>query len=377
MSKPITIPLLNPNEPEAILVGLHIHAGQQVAKGDALCTLETTKSASDLLAENDGFVVGLRFQQGDTVRAGELLCYLAETPDWQPPIENEPPAEKSQLSPGELANPDTAAAPPHGLRITQPALTLARQAGLDLNHLPQDRLVTESLVRELLETALDMQSPSIISSAFDPTAIIVYGGGGHGKALIDLLRALNVYRIVGILDDGISAGENILGVPVLGGAAALVGLYAQGVRLAVNAVGGIGNIAIRVQVFEKLAAAGFACPAVVHPIAFVEPSASLSPGAQVFPHAYVGSAARVGFGCIVNTGAIVSHDCLLDDYANISPGAILAGEVQIGASALVGMGVTINLRVKVGSAARLGNGSTVISDVPARGVVRAGTTWPE
>jgi acetyltransferase EpsM len=197
-----------------------------------------------------------------------------------------------------------------------------------------------------------------------------------GKALIDLLRALHTYQIVGIIDDGIAAEQTIMGVPVLGGNERLAGLYARGIRQAVNAVGGIGNIAIRIKVFQILAGAGFGCPAVVHPAAYVENSASLAPGVQVFARAYVGSEARLGFGAIVNTGAIVSHDCVLENYANVSPGALLAGEVKIGAASLVGMGATINLRVSVGAGARIGNGATVKEDVPEKGIVRAGTIWP-
>ncbi|MGW8251507.1 MAG: lipoyl domain-containing protein, partial [Anaerolineales bacterium] len=87
MPAQVTIPLLNPNEPEALLAALHVIEGQLVAAGDPLCTLETTKSTAELEAESGGFVVGLRFSQGQTVRAGDALCYLAESPNWQPPVE--------------------------------------------------------------------------------------------------------------------------------------------------------------------------------------------------------------------------------------------------------------------------------------------------
>jgi acetyltransferase-like isoleucine patch superfamily enzyme len=40
------------------------------------------------------------------------------------------------------------------------------------------------------------------------------------------------------------------------------------------------------------------------------------------------------------------------------------------------MGATINLRVSLGAGARIGNGATVKEDVPAKGIVRAGSTWP-
>jgi sugar O-acyltransferase (sialic acid O-acetyltransferase NeuD family) len=212
---------------------------------------------------------------------------------------------------------------------------------------------------------------------FEPNAIIIYGGGGHGKALIDLIRMLHSYPIAGIVDDGILVGSGILGAKVLGGSAILEQLITAGVHLAANAVGGIGNIVSRINVFERLTSAGFSCPTLVHPTAFVEPSATLSEGVQVMPHAYIGSDARVGFGAIINTGAIVSHDCIIGDYANLSPGAILAGEVSIGEAALVGMGVTVNLQVKIGSRARIGNGATVKQNVAEGGVVHAGSVWPD
>lgn len=369
MTNPLLIPLINPNEPEALLAGLYIHDGQQVAAGDLVCTLETTKSTADVHAEVSGYVVGLQAAEGQTVRAGTLLCYLAETPDWTPP-------EAESDSPGELNQPQMPAGElPPGVRITRPALELARESGLNLGQLPVGPLVTESTLRALLEKSA-ADGPAMPQIDFDPTAIIIYGCGGHGKACLDLLRALGAYRPVGFIDDGHPAGEQIMGLPVLGSAEKLPELHAQGVRLAVNAVGGIGNVAVRSQVFGKLAAAGFACPAVVHPRAFVEPSATLSPGVQVFPQAYVGSEARVGFGSIVNTGAIISHDCDLGALVNISPGAILAGEVTCGEQVLVGMGATLNLQVTVGARARIGNGATVKSDVPKNGIVRAGGIWP-
>jgi acetyltransferase EpsM len=362
----VHIPLINPNEPEALLAALHVREGQHVSEGDLLCTLETTKSISDLAAEATGYVVGLRFSQGQTTRAGEVLCSLAESPEWRP----------AQM---EASHSDTANLPqnlPAGLRITQPALQLARQNGLDLQRLPIGPLVTEKMVRAAFKEPSTSPNLSIPATDFDPTAILVYGGGGHGKMLIDLLKVLGAYRIVGVVDDGRQVGETILGVTVLGGESVLAGLYRQGVRLAVNAVGGVGNVNVRIQVFQHLTEAGFGVPAVIHPTAYVEPSAVLAPGAQVLAHAYVGSEACVGFGSIVNTGSIISHDCVLGDYSNVSPGAMLAGEVSTGSGVLIGMGATINLRVKIGAGARIGNGATVKADVPENGVVRAGTIWP-
>jgi sugar O-acyltransferase (sialic acid O-acetyltransferase NeuD family) len=362
MPKEVFFPLINPNEPEAVLADLYIEEGRFIQGGSVLCTLETTKSTAEVIAEDPGYIVGLSWQKGQTVRAGERLCYLANEPNWKPPqdpilISDNPP----ELIPG--------------LRITQPALALARLHGLDLTRLPLGEFITEAFIQQIIK-----QEPGVnvlpAQVDFDPTIIIVYGGGGHGKSCIDLLRSLGMYQIVGVLDDGLPAGGSIMGLSLLGGGEKLEDLYAQGVRLAINAVGGIGNVQVRIKVFQRLAQAGFACPAVAHPAALIEPSARLSPGVQVFPHAYIGSETEVGYGAIINTGAIVSHDCRLGDYSNISPGATLAGGVEVGRAALVGMGATINLGAQIGAGARIGNGATVKASVPDNGVVRAGSIYP-
>lgn len=364
-TKKILIPLINPNEPEALITDIYVKEGESVSQGDPLLTLETTKSTQELNSDHSGYIRGLRFHTGQIVQAGELFCYLAESPEWQPP---EP------IQSTNSRNEDFTI--PSGLRITKPALALVEANELNIDELSQDSLITEEMVKDLLIIANKVSYPPP-SPEFDPTAIIVYGGGGHGKTLIDLLRSLRKYRIVGVVDDGLQVNDEIMGIPVLGGREILSILYKQGTRAAVNAVGGIGNMSIRIEVFQYLDRANFFCPTVIHPTAYIEPSATLSSGIQVFSNAYIGSQSKVGYGVIINTSAIVSHDCVIGDYTNISPGAILAGEVEVGAGVLIGMGTTINLQVSIGNGARIGNGSTVKSDVPKNGIVRAGSIWPE
>lgn len=360
----VTIPLLNPNEPEARLVSLPVKEGQKVKTGDLLCSLETTKSTSDLLAEAPGYVAGLTAKEGDTLRAGDTLCFLAPAKDWRPPAPAAAPADSPDL--------------PAGLRITQPALQAARQAGLDLAALPIGPLVTAPVVADIAAgLSLVVSNLATPQEPFDPAAVVVYGGSGHGKSVIELIQAGGEFTVHGIIDDGIAPGEKVLGHAVLGGSSDISGLHSSNIRLAANAVGGIGDIMSRVRVFHRLAQAGFYCPPLVHPTAFVEPSAVLAPGVQVFPHAYIGSDARIGFGCIVNTAAVVSHDCTLHDYVNLAPGAILAGGVSVGEASLIGMGVTVNLGVAVGARARIGNSAVLKSDLPEGGIVRAGGLWPE
>jgi sugar O-acyltransferase (sialic acid O-acetyltransferase NeuD family) len=212
---------------------------------------------------------------------------------------------------------------------------------------------------------------------YSPRHILIYGGGGHAKSVIDMIRAVGGYTIAGIVDDHLAPGVEVLGVPVLGGGGMLDHLHERGLMMAVNTVGGIGKPEIRVRIFEALDQAGYQFPTFIHPRAFVEPTARLAEGNQVLAMAYIGSDSRVGFGCIINYGAIISHDCALSDYVNLSPGGTLAGGVQVGERTQIGMRATVNLDLSIGCDVRIGNGATIKASVPDGEVVRAGGMWPQ
>jgi sugar O-acyltransferase (sialic acid O-acetyltransferase NeuD family) len=363
---PLKVPLLNTNEKEALLVSLLVNEGQPVKAGQTVAVVETTKSTGEMVAEEAGFLVGLRFAEGETVEAGEVLGYIGGSPDARD--DTLPPWQKTE---GSLSDEDHLV----GLRITNPARALALEKGLDVQRLPQGKLITRKVVEGLLRGG-DSPIESLSRVVDHDGRVVIYGAGGHGRSLAALITAGEKFQVVGFVDDGLDSGDFVAGLPVLGGRKDLEALYESDVALAVNGVGGIGRPEDRLAIFYQLADAGFICPTVIHPTAFLEKSARLMSGVQVFPLAYVGTDVRVGFGSIINTGAIVSHDVDLAPYVNLSPGATLAGGVVVGEGVLVGMRATVNLGVHIGAHAAIGNGATVKADVPEGGVVPAGTIWP-
>lgn len=362
---PIKIPLINPNESEALLASLPVKEGAAIQQGQVVAVVETTKSTGEIESEASGYLVGLRFSEGETLQAGEVLGYIGMTPDASDP--SLPPWAGTQPL---IVDREPALT---GLRITEPARELALAQGLSLEDLPQGTLVTRETVMALIPSEKWVPRASISKGE---KRLVIYGAGGHGCSLAALVRHSEDYEILGFLDDGLPEGSQVDGLPVLGGGEKLAELAQAGIRLALNGVGGIGDLPARLSVHSMLAETGFFCPSVIHSRAFLEKSAVLAAGVQVYPLAYVGVRVQVGYGCIINTGAIISHDCDLAPYVNLSPGATLAGGVVIGEAALVGMRATINLYVRVGKRARIGNGATVKQDVPDGGIVPAGTIWP-
>jgi sugar O-acyltransferase (sialic acid O-acetyltransferase NeuD family) len=363
MPIPVPVPLLNANEPEARLVGIHVQDGQAVQKGDLLFTIETTKAAADVDAPQSGFV-RLVNAQGATLSVGEPLAYISATVDEELPLSETPAAQVETSSTHSLTETGE-------LRITKPARALAESLGIDLASLPRDRLITESSLRDLVG-----QTVKPAGEVIPGAGLIIYGAGGHAKAVMEMAQAIGAFRVIGIIDDNPAlAGSFVLGIPVLGTRDLLPQLYSQGVRLAANGVGGIIDLNIRMKLFDLLSGLGFALPSLRHPRATLEASAQVMDGVQVFANAYVGSSALLHERCMINTGAIVSHDCEIGAYTHIAPGAMLAGHVHVGARALVGMGVTTAIGIHIGAGARIGNGAILLADVPDRAIIPAGKVW--
>lgn len=195
--------------------------------------------------------------------------------------------------------------------------------------------------------------------------IVGLGAGTHAKSVLEAIRSGDRFEVAALLDDDESRiGGDVLGFPI-SGAAELERYRGDGVADAFVGVAGIADSSGRRAVFERLVAAGFELPPIVHAAAIVSPWAELCPGAQVLAGAIVNAGARIGDGAIVNTGAIVEHDCHVGAHAHVAPGARLAGLVSVGVGAHVGIGAVLIEAVQIGEGALVGAGAVVLRDVPA------------
>lgn len=197
---------------------------------------------------------------------------------------------------------------------------------------------------------------------------LVWGGGGHGKVVAELIRATG-----GIVAGYVDADPAKLGtIAEPGGAAVIVaeGEFLAAVRERGTLPAGVDRVALGIGDNDRRWASRLALhdrwlPPLAHPSAVVSRHASLGRGTVVFPLAVVNPSAVVGDAVIVNTGVIVEHDCVVADAAHISPGAVLAGAVRLGREVWIGAGATILPGVTVGDGAVVGAGAVVRRDVPA------------
>jgi sugar O-acyltransferase (sialic acid O-acetyltransferase NeuD family) len=188
--------------------------------------------------------------------------------------------------------------------------------------------------------------------------IVIFGGGGHGKVICDILLEAGE-KVLGFLDeDAGKKGSKVCGLPVLGSWDAVAGRKDVAVAL------GIGNNHIRRKVYERAKKEKLAVAQAVHPRAAVSRFAQVGEGVVIMAGAVVNPYAILETGSCVNTGATVDHDCTLSAFAHLWPGAHLAGTVFVGEEAYIGTGVSVIPGIKIGSRAVVGAGAAVIRDVP-------------
>lgn len=188
--------------------------------------------------------------------------------------------------------------------------------------------------------------------------VLIFGAGGHGKVVLDILIESGA-GVLGFIDeDKAKIGQEIRGFAVLGDFSYFENKKSVSVAL------GIGNNVIREKIFNKAKDMGIGVVSAVHPKAIVSKDVEIGEGVVIMPGAVINSGSILEDGVVVNTGASVDHDCYLERFCQIWPGAHLAGSVRVGEMAYIGTGASVIQNMNIGKNAIIGAGAVIISGVP-------------
>ncbi|MFA6761004.1 MAG: acetyltransferase [Sulfuricurvum sp.] len=184
--------------------------------------------------------------------------------------------------------------------------------------------------------------------------ILLIGGGGHCKSVIDVIEQENRYEIVGIVDTKENIGKKVLGYEIVACDDDLARLF-ETCKNAIITVGHIRSNTTRVRLFEGLKSIGFELPSIISPLAYVSKHSSIGEGTVVMHHALINANAKIGKNCIINSKALIEHDCIVEDNCHISTASVLNGGVIVRENTFFGSNATskeqsiIDKFVKAGS----------------------------
>ncbi|MEA3513802.1 MAG: NeuD/PglB/VioB family sugar acetyltransferase [Campylobacterota bacterium] len=169
--------------------------------------------------------------------------------------------------------------------------------------------------------------------------IILIGGGGHCKSVIDVLEQEKKFAIAGIIDKKELIGQELLGYKYIGCDDDLEELF-KIYKYAIVTVGQIKSPDLRVKLFNKLKDIGYILPVITSPFAYVSKYSTISEGTIVMHQVLINASVNIGKNCIINTKALIEHDCTIDDNCHISTAAVVNGGVTIEEGTFFGSNAT-------------------------------------
>jgi sugar O-acyltransferase (sialic acid O-acetyltransferase NeuD family) len=186
--------------------------------------------------------------------------------------------------------------------------------------------------------------------------IILIGGGGHCKSVIDVIEQEARFEIAGIIDKPEILGSKILGYPVIGNDFDLESL-AKKYQNALITVGQIKSALARIKLYDLAIKAGFTLPSIVSPNAYISKHSKIGNGTVIMGNVIVNANSSIGDNCIINSKALIEHDCLISSHCHISTNAIINGGVAIGSKSFIGSNVTTknNIIIKENSFIKAGS----------------------
>jgi sugar O-acyltransferase (sialic acid O-acetyltransferase NeuD family) len=204
------------------------------------------------------------------------------------------------------------------------------------------------------------------------TPLIVIGGGGHAREIIDVVDAINradeVFEFIGF------AADEYYNEPEMSsrGAKYLGGVDATLRDIDAEYVIGIGSGEARREIDRIATAHGREAAVLVHPQSSMGFGVELGPGAVVTAGVRLTTEVKLGRHVHLNVNCTVSHDVRLDDYVTLSPGVNVSGWAHVHERVTMGTGSSAIDRVEIGAGTIVGAGATVVKSLPA-GVTAVGT----
>ncbi len=188
--------------------------------------------------------------------------------------------------------------------------------------------------------------------------LILIGGGGHCKSVIDVIEASGEFKIAGIVDIAERKGERVLGYEVIADDSELSGLGREFDHFLIT-LGQIDNPDRRIMLFDELTKLQVNLPVIVSPRAYVSRHATVGKGTIVMHGAIVNASAEIGSNCIINTNALIEHDAVIGNHCHISTSAVVNGGAIIkersflGSNSVTAHNITIEKKAFIGCGLRV------------------------
>ena len=197
--------------------------------------------------------------------------------------------------------------------------------------------------------------------------ILIAGAGGFGREVYLWAKGSfseEQYKIKGFLDDNSKAldGYNIE-IGVVGS------IDKYEIKEKDRFIIGIGTLAIKKQIVEKLIVRGAKFINLIHPTAVIADTAVIGRGNVIAPFVLISNCAKLNDFVVLNVYSSCGHDTRIGKYCTLSPYAAATGFVILENEVFLGTHATVIPGKKVGYQSKISANSVVMRDVPPNKMV--------
>lgn len=355
----IVIPQLDANSETVKLVRWEVADGATVAKGDALCTVETSKAIYEVEAETAGIVVRVE-EEGATVRFNVPIGYVAASAEEMERYRSGAPIE--------VAKDGGDAAP----SATRKAVELAKRYGVELAKVPAEGIITESDVEGYLkrEGKLGPDRPKPGDLPRSVRRVLVIAAGYGAMQVIDILLNYPDVHVVGCVDDDQTlVGREIFGAPVIGAIGDIPRLWEER-RFDYAIVAISTNIKLRQRFFDECQRLGIPMINAIDPTVRINRGAVIGVGNVICSQCHIGVAAQLGDNNFISAHTSIDHHNKWGSHCTTGPNCATSGAVTVGDGVKFGTGIFIQPNLSIGEGAIIASGAIIIRDVPPHHAVK-------
>jgi len=197
--------------------------------------------------------------------------------------------------------------------------------------------------------------------------IVIVGAGGFGREVYLWAKdsfSQDQYKIKGFLDDNSKALD---GYNVEIGVVGSIDKYE--IKEKDRFIIGIGTLAIKKQIVEKLMVRGAKFINLIHPTAVIADTAVIGRGNVIAPFVLISNCAKLNDFVVLNVYSSCGHDTRIGKYCTLSPYSAATGFVILEDEVFLGTHATIIPGKKVGYKSKVSANSVVMRDVPANKMV--------
>lgn len=195
--------------------------------------------------------------------------------------------------------------------------------------------------------------------------LAIIGAGDLGKQIAHHAKDACLVP-VGFFDDTLAQGDQVSGVPVLGGTDTIKLNFKEG-SFDVLMVGiGYKHMDFRASLCDRLGEIPFAT--MVHSSVHLDPTVQVGKGTIILPGCVIDAGVKVGQNVLINVGTVIAHDSHIGDHTFISPAVKIAGFTTVGSKCNIGIGSILIDNIKIADDIQTGGGTVVIKDLQEPGL---------